>query len=43
MLTAAKKHWGRELDEFYFSIIAFILPWDKIAASNSPSLFSSKC
>jgi len=41
-ITAAKNHWGRWLDRFVFSIFGKFLTWDKIAASNSPTLFSSK-
>jgi len=40
--TAAKNHWGRELDKFYFSILVKLLTWDRDAASNSPTVFSSK-
>jgi len=41
-ITDAKIHWGRRLDKFYFSILAIILTWDRDAASNSPTVFSSK-
>ena len=39
--TAAKIHWGRRLDKFYFSILQLFLTWDDDAASNSPTDFSS--
>jgi hypothetical protein len=40
-LIAAKIHWGRRLDKFYFSILQLFLTWDDDAASNSPTDFSS--
>jgi hypothetical protein len=41
-LTAAKNHWGRWFDTIYFSILAFVLRWDDDAATNFPTVFSSK-
>ena len=40
--TGAKNHWGRCLDKNAFNILGELLPWGGDAASNSPTLFSSK-